>query len=251
LDIAKYTELAPSNLEYDGTSKGYRPTHSFKPIFASSEPACYLEHVLQQAEGLASADHSYLAWAPPAATVPSPARTVPASTLAALVQAIHQKLAINITYQSLTRPQPTQRTVSPHALAHDGFRWHIRAYCHNREEFRDFVLARIVATGAFEEPLTSASEDADWRTLVALRLAPHPKLSSGHRRAIELDYGMEDGLVEFKCRKAFLFYALRHLRLEKGAKARSPQEQQIVLLNEEEVLRALNTGEDGASRSRK
>lgn len=239
LDIARYIELAPENLEYDRTSKGYRPTRSFKPAFATSEPARYLEHVLQRAEGLVSADQSYLAWAPPAATVPSPTRIVPASTLAALVQAIHQGLAINITYQSLTRPQPTQRTVSPHALAHDGFRWHIRAYCHSRKEFRDFVLARIVATGAFEEPVAFSNEDADWTTLVALRLAPHPKLPPGHRNAIELDYGMKGGEVEFKCRKAFLFYALRHLRLEKGADDRSPQEQQIVLLNEEDVFQAL------------
>lgn len=247
LDIAKYSELAPTNLEYDSTSKGYRPTHTFEPLFASSEPTRYLEHVLQKAEGQISDGQSYLAWAPPAATVPSPIRVVPASTLAALVQAIHQGIAINITYQSLTSPQPTHRVVSPHALAHDGFRWHVRAYCHNRKEFRDFVLARIVATGVFENPLASASEDAAWTTMVALRLAPHPKLPVGHRRAIELDYGMEGGEVEFKCRKAFLFYALRHLRLDKEAKGRSPQEQQIVLLNEPEVLRALNAGEVGAS----
>jgi predicted DNA-binding transcriptional regulator YafY len=155
------------------------------------------------------------------------------------VQAIHQGLGIDITYQSLTRPQPTQRTVSPHALAHDGFRWHVRAYCHSRGEFRDFVLARIVAIGAFGKAAAHSNEDADWATLVVLRLAPHPKLPQGHRNAIELDYGMKGGQVEFKCRRAFLFYALRHLRLDEGVNDRSPQEQQIVLLNQEEVFQAL------------
>lgn len=239
LDISKYTELAPDNLEYDSSSKGYRPTQSFHPLFPSTDPSSYLQQVLQQAHGTPGVRPAYLAWTPPAAVVPSPARAVPAATLAALVQAIHQGVAINITYQSLSRPEPTKRTVSPHALAHDGFRWHIRAYCHSREQFRDFVLARILSIGSFEEAQANRDADIDWTTLIAMRLAPHPKLPLAHRRAVELDYGMEGGEVQFNCRKAFLFYALRHLRLDERSRRRSPQEQQIVLLNEEEVFLVL------------
>jgi len=131
----------------------------------------------------------------------------------------------------MTRPQPTSRTLSPHALAHDGFRWHARAYCHTRKEFRDFVIARVLEVNGSEPAATaSAEDDQEWHTIVPLVLVPHPNLSESHRRAIELDFGMKDGQIEFQCRQAFLFYALRHLRLDLEQSAR-PEAQQIALKN--------------------
>lgn len=41
---------------------------------------------------------------------------------------------------------------------------------------------------------------------------------------------MKDGQVEFHCRQAFLFYALRHLRLDLESSAR-PEVQRIALKN--------------------
>jgi predicted DNA-binding transcriptional regulator YafY len=133
-------------------------------------------------------------------------------------------------YQSMTRPHPTLRTLSPHALAHDGFRWHARAFCHTRKEFRDFVIARMLEVAGTEAAAASPKDDAEWHTIVPLVLVPHPKLSESHMRAIELDFGMTDGQVEFHCRQAFLFYAIRHLRLDLTNTAK-PETQQIALKN--------------------
>jgi len=142
--------------------------------------------------------------------------------------------ALRLVYQSMTSIEPGERLLSPHALAHDGFRWHVRAFCHLRQQFRDFVIARILEITGSEPASASPELDTEWHTPVRLVLAPHPGLAEGHRRVIELDYGMANGEVVLECRQALLFYLLKHLGLE-GREESRPEAQQIVLKNAEEV----------------
>lgn len=230
LDIAKYTEQGPDNLTYDRSSKVYVAGPGFQPLYTSSDSGRFLSELLSQAAGLDAGQSSFLAWAPPVATVPSPGRTFRVDVLIALLRAIREGSALRVLYQSMTRPQPTARVLTPHALAHDGFRWHARAYCHSRKQFRDFVIARMLEVNGFEPAASSPDVDDEWHTIVPLVLVPHPELSESHRRAIELDFAMKGGQVEFQCRQAFLFYALRHLRLDLDGSAK-PEAQQIALKN--------------------
>ncbi len=78
-----------------------------------------------------------------------------------------------------------------------------------------------------------ADEDDDWNTVVTLEIGPHPALSDTQAKVISLDYGMTDGKVEIRVRRALLYYALRRLGLDTDPAARQPHEQQIVLLNRE------------------
>ena len=138
----------------------------------------------------------------------------------------------------MTSPKPKERELSPHALGHDGFRWHIRAYCHSRHEFRDFLIARMVTVALGDASDIKACSDYPWNTVVRLVLAPNPKLSLSRRRIVELDYGMHDGQVVLECRQALLFYVLKQLGFEDQA-SKSPEAQQIVLVNEDEVKQLL------------
>lgn len=230
LDIAKYAELVPDNLIYDRSSKVYIATPSFQPVYASSDAGRYMNELLSQAAGLDENQNSFLAWAPPVAAVLSPKRTFRTDILVALLKAIREGTAVRVLYQSMTHPHPTVRLLTPHALAHDGFRWHARAYCHTRKQFRDFVIARILEVNGFEYAMSSPDDDKEWHNLVPLVLVAHPKLSESHKRAIELDFGMKNGQIEFQCRQAFLFYALRHLRLDLNDSS-GPETQQIALKN--------------------
>lgn len=230
LDIAKYSDLAPRNLSYDRSSRVYLAAPTFEPLYDTSDASRYLNELLAGAAGLGADQGWFLAWAPPVATVPSPGRTFRVDVLVALLQAIREGMALRVLYQSMTRPHPTVRALTPHALAHDGFRWHVRAYCHTRKQFRDFVIARMLEVDGYEAAAAKPEEDQEWHTVVPLVLIPHPKLSESHKRAIELDFGMKDGQVEFQCRQAFLFYALRHLRLDLDGSTK-PEAQQIVLKN--------------------
>ncbi len=236
LDIAKYLELAPKNLEYDRSSRVYLACARFRPLYPASAPERFLNELLASALGALDGDHSLLGFRPPMALVPSPGRTIAAGVLVALQRAIRERTGLRVLYQSLTRPEPASRTLSPHALAHDGFRWHVRAYCHARKAFRDFVIARILEVEGSAPAGLAPEQDVDWNARVKLVLAPHPKLSQAQRRVIELDYGMSAGQVELESRRALLFYVLRHLRLD-GERDDTPEAQQIVLKNRAELDR--------------
>lgn len=234
LDIARYMELEPQNLEYDRSSRVYQATNSFHPLHSGTHPGQYLNELLAATEGILEPEASFIGWRPSVDSVPRPGRTVPANTLAALLRAIRETSGLKIVYQSMSRPDPSTRTISPHAFAFDGFRWHVRAYCHTRKQFRDFVLGRILEIQGVESPGRPASEDMEWNTVLTLVLAPHPELSAGKQRAIELDYGMTNGEVELKCRQSLLFYILKRLGLDSYVEA-SPEAQQIVLKNKADI----------------
>jgi predicted DNA-binding transcriptional regulator YafY len=40
-------------------------------------------------------------------------------------------------------PHQSALRIEPHALAHDGFRWHVRAFDRETKTFRNFVLGRL------------------------------------------------------------------------------------------------------------
>ena len=62
-------------------------------------------------------------------------------------------------------------------------------------------------------------------------ILPHPALTEGQRRAIELDYGMEGGRLVLKTREALLWYLLKHLGLLHEPDVCAASDQQIVLAN--------------------
>ena len=236
LDMARYLQLAPANLEYDRSSRAYVVTEAFKPLFPTSDTQQYLSDLLFRANGGMGVAGSLLGWLPPFAAVPTPARRLEGDLLAAILRAIRNQYALSVQYQSMSRPAPTTRILTPTAIAHDGFRWHVRAFCHTRKGFRDFVIARILKINQVAEAGARPEDDAAWHNMLQLVLAPHPELPLGVRRAIEYDYGMAKGRVTFECREALFFYVLRHLNLMPKQDKR-PEAQQIVLCNADALKR--------------
>jgi predicted DNA-binding transcriptional regulator YafY len=241
-DIARYGELAPGNLQYDASAKVYVATDQFRPMFATSSPSRYLSDLLASEIGVLEPDASFVGWRPPVAYVPTPSRALDADTLVLLLKAVRQGQGVRVLYQSMSRPRAIRRALTPHAFAHDGFRWHVRAYCHAREQFRDFVIPRMLELESAAPAGPGAALDSEWHTPVELVLRPNPKLSSAHQRAVELDYGMKNGEVTLSCRQALLFYVLRQLGLHADAIAR-PEAQQVVLKNRAKVERFLRVAE--------
>lgn len=236
VDIARYSEQAPGNLQYDKASRSYHAGPKYRPAFEGTTAEQFLRQRLLDtaAPRLNHAKHPVHL---PVVTMPLPTRAIALAVLRPLWRAIHERKGLRVVYQSLTKPDAQARTLSPHALAHDGFRWHVRAYCHNRRDFRDFVIARILKVEGTAPVGPGPTEDREWNTIVTLLLTPNPQLNQAHRRAIELDYGMKKGKVGLHCRKAMLFYALHHLRLDE-TKA-TPEARQVVLKNAEQITRIM------------
>ncbi len=230
-DFATYLRLAPENLLRDRRTGEYRPTDTFVPQFLRGTAAEYLQvlrnHELDAELPLAMATSGMVA----AETLEAPAREFDVRVLARLNTAIREGRWLAVDYQSMTNPDPRRLEIAPHVLVFAG-RWHARAWSATHEGYRDFLLSRICGLPELLGPCErSADKDWDWRNEVAIRIAPHPDLSAAQKRVVEQDYGMLHGMRETRVRVALAPYFLRLLGIGRGDRARSAQEQQIVLLN--------------------
>ena len=239
-DFANYIEGRKSNLTYDKSLRTYLRGKNFKPRYFQPDAAEYFAQLQAVEQGLVPEAQSWISFFPGYAATPVPARGVDPQVLRDVLSAIRDKAALKITYQSMSRPEPTARWIEPHALAFDGFRWHARAFCQNDGVFKDFLLSRIVDVGERGQLTALAEQDEAWNSEVVLEIGPHPDLSDTQRRAIEMDYGMVDGRAEIAVRKALLFYALKRLGLDTDPAARRPQDQQIVLKNSKVLLEVIS-----------
>lgn len=235
LDLSGYADQWKRNLIYNKSLRSYVRGKHFKPRFITPSAEDYLSQLRAVDQGLVSREQSWINLFPGYATTPTPARGVAPETLREVLMAIHAPAALQVTYQSMSRPEPSVRWIEPHALAFDGFRWHARALCQNDKVFKDFLLSRIVEIGKQGPVTVDPQNDADWHTEVVLEIGPHPELSPTQRCAIEMDYGMEEGRAQLRVRQALLFYALKRLGLDTDPAAKRPQDQQIVLLAQSEA----------------
>ena len=236
LDLARYMEIAPENITYDKTLKTYLPARRFRPVVSPPETSTYLDLLLAPDRPLSN----FLGWVPPLGLLKVPNRQVKPAVLRPVLQAIREGAKLRIDYQSMNRPSPTARAISPHAIGFDGFRWHARAYCHEHKTFRDFVFARILKVLGSEPSEIDQKADTTWHRMVDLVLVPHPDLSAGQRKAVALDYGMKDEQLVLKTRRALAFYVLRQLGLEQDGGG--PRSQHIVLLNRDEITAVTKEG---------
>lgn len=250
LDLAKYIEIAPHNVIYDRTAKAYVATGKFVPAITQKNAESYLNQALALQMGFVAPNSSFIGPTAPVDAVRDPTRTVDAKILRLTLSAIQQKTPVEAKYQSMNRPMPSMRLISPHAIAYDGFRWHIRGYCHEHDDFRDFLFARIMECRVRPEATyVDSSSDADWHTELEAVLAPHPDLTEAQRRAIELDFGMVKGQLTVRTRTALLFYLLRHLGLLPRT-INVAVSQQVILANRDKLapfFRAHGYGDDERS----
>ena len=230
-DLNRYLGLAETNMAYDKSARTYVRSSSFKPIFHKPDATRYLSQIRSIADGIITPNEAWIGSVPGFSCAPTPARGVSALILRGVVTAIKRQEALEVLYQSMSSPDPSWRWIAPHALAFDGFRWHARAHCTKSDQFKDFVLSRIGKARGSRPSDADASLDADWHCDVDLIIAPHPDLSAGQRKAIELDYAMDRGKTTVSVKRALLYYALKRLGLDTDPSARRPQDQQIVLLN--------------------
>ncbi|HXF87814.1 MAG TPA: WYL domain-containing protein, partial [Xanthobacteraceae bacterium] len=183
VDIARYLARAPKGVAYDRRAKRYVADAGFRPVLAVPDAARFLGELRLVDAGLIAAADTSVGTVPPFDATPVPERKIDAFVLRALLTAIHKGLALAAPYQSMSRPGPVTRVIEPHALAYDGFRWHVRAFDRETGEFRDFVLGRL-GRPKFDGPARSQpSDDYDWHSFIDLEIAPHPDLTPAQAKA--------------------------------------------------------------------
>ena len=229
-DLNRYIGMVPDNMVYDKSARTYIRGTEFDPLFLNPDASRYLSQLRSVADGILDRAESWIGQFPSYDAAPTPVRGVNAKTLRSVVAAIRRSEAIEVKYQSLSRPEPRWRWIAPHAVVFDGYRWNTRAFCLTDQTFKEFLLSRIIETRGTKPSEVRPDADADWNEQVTLEIGPHPELSDTQQKVIALDYGMRDGKAKIPVRKALLYYALKRLGLDSDPAKRRPKEQQIVLL---------------------
>jgi len=231
-DLALYEKLATNNLAYDRMAKRFVPSAIFEPRFLRPLADRQLLQLAAIGGDLIDPAETWFGELPPIGVVAVPHRSVRTLIMRWMLEAIRTNSAIEIDYQSMKKAEPIRRTIAPHALGHDGVRWHARAWCPKNREFRDFVLSRISATGSLSPCEVSPLKDHEWFTEVGIIIAPNPGLTEGARRSLAKEYGMTRGQLKIRTRVALAFYLIKHLNLD--LENLKPERQQLILLNRDE-----------------
>lgn len=234
-DFSCYQALCPANLRYDLSDKCYRPTAEFEPVFLHGTAREFLQ-VLRNRGLLAGGPLSLVAQdVAPSEVLELPEREFDVRILQRVIVAIRERRWLQLSYQSMSHPEPRELRLAPLALAHAG-RWHLRAWSEAHDAHRDFLLSRISGLPELDGLHTrQAKDDWDWQNYVAVRIGAHPELSEAQRKVVEADYGMQKGVYERNLRLALVPYYLRLLQVGGDDHRRPAAQQQIVLLNADEL----------------
>ena len=247
-DLTLYQERAPNNAVYDKSAKRYVASDQFEPHFLKPDPDGYLSRLRSVAEGLIDLSESWITQVPDTDIALTPRRDIDVAVLRTVLGAVRDHRSVDIHYQSMSkdRPDPIWRRITPHAFGYDGFRWHVRAYCHVTDKFKDFIMPRILGIGALGEGGSDAPNDALWQKRFGVEIGPHPELTPSQKAVIAKDYGMEGGSAVLTVRYAMLFYVLKRLGLLGDAAKLPARSQHIVVTNQDDTAAALEKADFAA-----
>lgn len=203
-DLAMYREIAPQNIEFDGSGKVYRIGKQFAPIFEHAPLRVLSSLALGFGDGVNGVSQPLLPCESPTA-LSAPKMDV----LAPICRAIHSKRPVAIRYHSISSGE-SERVIVPFALVDTGLRWHVRAFDRKSNEFRDFVITRIETPLLLDEELKGherSDSDIQWTRIVEVELIPHP--DQPRPEVTQRDFNMVDGVIELKLRAATAGYMLR------------------------------------------
>jgi len=158
---------------------------------------------------------------------------VGAEIFATLRKAALTKTGVEITYASMTNPEYAKRVIFPHVLVHIGRRWHARAWCAKRQEFRDFNVGRI-RTATERTNLTApfgAADDSDWNQRIILRLAAHRDLSQKQKKVVQEEFFRGTKCRRLTVRVALAQYVIQDIRAALDPKKDVPPEFQLEVVN--------------------
>ncbi|HLR18122.1 MAG TPA: WYL domain-containing protein [Alcanivoracaceae bacterium] len=206
-DINRYNrDINPDALVYEPAVKGYIPRPAFTPTLTSG----HINEYMALLDSISNEPMAQVLEGYNTASVQLPNRAVRAEVVRAAITACRQQRQLSIHYASMAHPQPAQRSIAPHTLVYTGFRWHLRAWCYKREDFRDFSLSRIYRTpkllGASDK---TAEQDAAWQEQVELRLIPNQHLTPEQQKLVAHDFAMRQQRLVLTVRAALVQYTLQ------------------------------------------
>lgn len=207
--IKAYDKLHPGQLTHDRHGHRQIPTKGFRPEYVRAGVNRFLDY--QRAASYTAHFYDEPGWS-----------DLPFTDADALARPVYDQNAVQATLTALRRRSVVvigywaksgarTRRISPHHLVHADERYHLRAYCHEAQEFRDFNLARIVTAEHCDEEWIPDTTDHDWHKRIDLVFEISPDLPADTRAALRQDHLKPDDphLTIPGVREAIAFYVRR------------------------------------------
>ena len=200
----QWTKWNDLTLAHHATSKAYKNTSN--NISPNTSLDCYLSITNSPIRSNIEREDGIIWSAFPDFSTPK------AEYFSKFYEAITNNIQIETQYRSLSTPEPHTCTLSPHSIVRAGQRWHIRAYCEETKDFRDFALARFTNLKLINQPrIKNAEDDLAWITHVSIEIIAHPNLLESQQRMIRDEYfsGLASR-IEY-CRGCLVAYFIKDL----------------------------------------
>lgn len=212
-DTQRYLDMNPASMVYNLRLKRYEASATMKYVFRRPRLEDAVARFMTGEARSVWPDCPAESEVSNVAMVGMPAREAGEVVERRAFMAIMNGQRIRIHYTSMHTGKEDWRWVRPHALGHNGTRWHLRAWCEQNNSFRDFAMNRISEIEWSREQARLPQPDAEWQEMVTLRVRANRSLDKVRRQAVELDYGMTNGVLELKVRKAMEGYLRDRLGL--------------------------------------
>jgi len=210
--INQYRRSHPRQMRYDPTRRRHVPTETFSPYYIRKTPVSFLDYLRGQT--LSGFYREERGWSDIVLTdVDRLLRPdLPLEPTRTVLSALLQQKVIHINYRSKNQESVTSRLISPNHLVFADNRYHLRAFCHEKHSFLDFVLSRVLWAELTDEEWVSSLEDDVWNTFVTLHFRPNPELSAEAQEAVLKNYETgQSGYRIVKCREAIAYYIKRKM----------------------------------------
>jgi hypothetical protein len=210
-DFQYYQEVNAGAVIYDSGRKRYEAMEGLRCVFYEPQFVDAVREVIgSDSWAGVSGELGMRAPLDPVCVLSAPERRARPEVERTVVRAMLAQRWMEMTYLSMTSGKKKRRIV-PVALAHSGMRWHVRGWCEENKDYRDFVLSRIeqVRWQGFDTmDSPTLPRDAAWQETVELRFSLKKSLTAEQRRALMYDYDLpKDGVLRWRVRGALKGYA--------------------------------------------
>lgn len=223
-DMQAYLEQNPNSMTYNLRQKRYEATSTMKWVVSQPNLADAAALFMGgDVRGLWTGEPDFPQPGNGVSIIRMPAREAKEVVERRAFLAIMNGYRIRMRYVSVHSGKDEWRRIRPHALGHNGSRWHLRAWCERNDDYRDFALGRIAEIEWTRDHMDLPRPDEEWDTFVTLKIRPHRSLEAVQKLAVEMDYGMTAGSLKIKVRKAMEGYLRDRLGLPLDGDAKALQ----------------------------
>lgn len=210
ISIEAYRQKYPGNMVYNASTKRHEASDSFQAHCIKPEPLRYLNYL----RGNSLTNHFWEDedWGHiPVEDADAFYRPyIDKDVIRVVTEAIQQHKTLQLYYHSKADGFE-HLTIAPQHLIYASKRYHIRAFCFQKNKPVDLVLSRMLEVEFSDQPWVSSAEDEEWNNSVELQFMPNPDLPELVKKTLLLDFRLENNIYTLKVRKALAFYISRDM----------------------------------------